>query len=71
MKAIKSLFMSTVLLAILSSCAGGIVHDRLMTGKIVRDCSGTYIRIDDKDDFMVCNDQLLKDKNAGEEVKVI
>lgn len=54
----------------LFSCSS-IVHDRLITGSVVRDCTGTYVRIGEKEDYLVCNSDILKDKKAGEKVSVI
>lgn len=55
----------------LISCNAKIVHDRLQTGKIVRDCTGTYIKLDNNEDYLVCNDDLLKDKEIGEKITFI
>nr|WP_314546803.1 hypothetical protein [uncultured Empedobacter sp.] len=68
----KLLFSLTTLLTLaLSSCSTSIKHDRLFTGTIVRDCTGTYIRVDDKEDYLVCNNEIFSDKKEGETVSVI
>ena len=68
----KLLFSLTTLLTLaLSSCSTNIKHDRLFTGTIVRDCTGTYIRVDDKEDYLVCNNEIFSDKKEGETVSVI
>jgi len=68
----KLLFALTTLLTLaLSSCSTAIKHDRLFTGTIVRDCAGTYILVDNRDDYLVCNNEMLSDKKEGETVSVI
>lgn len=63
--------LTTLFTLILSSCSTTIKHDRLFTGTVVRDCTGTYIRIDDKEDYLVCNAEMLQEKKEGETVSVI
>lgn len=50
-----------LLLAIFSmfffSCA--TVHDRLQTGTIVKDCTGTYLRVGEDEDYLVCNSDIF------------
>ena len=36
----------------------------------MRDCTGTYIRVN-KEDYLVCNNEMLWDKKEGETVSVI
>ena len=36
---------------------------------VVRDCTGTYVRIDEKD-YLVCNINLLEKYNEGDTVRV-
>tara|TARA_B100000378_G_scaffold134736_1_gene108838 strand:+ start:187 stop:474 length:288 start_codon:yes stop_codon:yes gene_type:complete len=36
---------------------------------VVRDCTGTYLRLDEKD-YHVCNYELLKDYNDGDQLRV-
>lgn len=68
----KSLFtLATLSTFILFSCSTTVTHDRLFTGEIVRDCTGTYIRIDNKVDYLVCNAEILSEKKEGESVSVI
>ena len=68
----KLLFTLTTLFTLaLSSCSTNIKHDRLFTGTIVRDCTGTYIRVDDKEDYLVCNNEMLSDKKEGEIVSAV
>lgn len=68
----KLLFTLTTLFTLaLSSCSTAVKHDRLFTGTIVRDCTGTYIRIDNKVDYLVCNAEILSEKKEGESVSVI
>lgn len=55
--------------ALLFSCA--TVHDRLNTGTIVRDCTGTYLRVAESEDYLVCNSEILKDKKEGEKVSLV
>lgn len=62
-----------LLLAIFSmfffSCVS--VHDRLQTGTIVRDCTGTYVRVAENEDYLVCNSDILASKKEGEKVSVV
>lgn len=68
----KAKIISTVvLLGVLASCNGGVVHDRLFTGKITRDCSGTYVKVAEKGDYLICNDDLVKNKKEGEEITLV
>jgi hypothetical protein len=36
---------------------------------VVRDCTGTYIRVSEKD-YLVCNNDLLEKKQTGDTVRV-
>ena len=47
---------SVLLLAIMFSCAA---VQNPVSAKIVRDCSGTYLRISGKD-YQVCNSEMIK-----------
>ncbi|MGV0924996.1 hypothetical protein [Empedobacter tilapiae] len=68
----KLLFALTTLFTLaLSSCSTSIKHDRLFTGTIVRDCTGTYIRVDDKEDYLICNAETLSEKKDGEVTSVV
>lgn len=52
-----------------SSCA--TVHDRLNTGTIVRDCTGTYLRVGNNEDYLICNAESVASKKEGEKVSLI
>lgn len=54
---------------LLFSCA--TVHDRLQTGTIVKDCTGTYLRVGENEDYLVCNSDILASKKEGEKVFVV
>ena len=54
---------------LLFSCA--TVHDRLQTGTIVKDCTGTYLRVGENEDYLVCNSDILASKKEGEKVSVV
>ncbi|SKB75315.1 hypothetical protein SAMN05660477_01023 [Soonwooa buanensis] len=66
---IKNLILGSVTLSAFFSCSS-LVKNEAETGNIVRDCTGTYIRIAGKGDFLVCNDKLIKDKKDGEKLNV-
>lgn len=70
MKSILGILGSGLLLGTIFSC-GAVVQDRLDTGKIVRDCSGTYVRFEGKGDYLVCNEAMLADKADGTKVSVV
>lgn len=53
----------------LLSCA--TVHDRLSTGTIVRDCTGTYLRTGSNEDYLICNADVVESKKEGEKVSLI
>jgi hypothetical protein len=52
------------LLVLTTSC-----KKNLEGAEVVRDCTGTYLRIDDED-FKVCNDEILDDYTEGASVNV-
>lgn len=52
----------------LSSCKSNVADSTKQTGKIVKDCTGTYLQFNNVD-YLVCNDELLKDKKEGEILK--
>ena len=54
---------------LLFSCA--TAQDKLKTGTIVRDCTGTYIRVGENEDFLVCNSKILESRKTGEKVSVV
>lgn len=68
MKATTILILAISTLSLLSCKA---VHDRLQTGTIVRDCTGTYVRIAENEDYLVCNSDILTAKKDGEKVSVV
>jgi len=55
--------------ALLFSCA--TVHDRLNTGTVVRDCTGTYLRVAENEDYLICNAEILESKKDGEKVSLV
>lgn len=66
---IKNLIIGCTVSIAFLSCSS-ISKNEAETGNIVRDCTGTYIRIAGKGDFLVCNDKLIKDKKDGEKLNV-
>lgn len=64
-----TIFLSAIFTAFLFSCA--TVHDRLQTGTILRDCTGTYLRIGENEDYLVCNSYILESKKDGEKVSLV
>lgn len=68
MKALPILY-SGIFSVLLFSCAA--VHDRLNTGTIVKDCTGTYLRVKENEDYLVCNSEILQSKKEGEKVSVV
>jgi hypothetical protein len=68
MKATNILLLGIFSIFIFSCTA---VHDRLQTGTIVRDCTGTYVRVAENEDYLVCNADILATKNEGEKVSVV
>ena len=53
----------------LFSCA--TVRDKLQTGTVVRDCTGTYLRVGENQDYLVCNSEILESKKASEKVTFV
>jgi len=64
MKDLNLLFVFT-LLFIFSSCSKLSDNNAI----VIKDCTGTYLRIDE-DDFLVCNFDELKDIDSGIEINV-
>jgi len=64
-----NIFLLVILLTLIFSCA--TIHDRLQTGTIVRDCTGTYLRIGENEDYLVCNSDILASKKDGEKVSLV
>lgn len=69
MKLLSATFFVGILASLLSCNA--VVHDRLITGKIVRDCTGTYVQVAGQGDYLVCNNEILKDKKDDSQVSVV
>ncbi|GGG52793.1 hypothetical protein [Epilithonimonas arachidiradicis] len=69
MKKASQLLFLGISSALLFSCA--TVHDRLQTGTIVRDCTGTYLRVAENEDYLVCNAEILESKKDGEKVSLV
>ena len=44
------------------------VPDSRQSGTVVRDCTGTHLRIAENRDYLVCNAEALADKKEGEDV---
>jgi len=65
----STIFLSAIFAILLFSCA--TVHDRLQTGTIVRDCTGTYLRVGENEDYLVCNSEILDSKKVGEKVSLV
>ena len=70
MKILKQI-LGIAILGLLASCNASIVHDRLQTGKITKDCTGTYIKIAEKGDYKVCNVDILEGKEVGETITFV
>lgn len=51
-------------LALMTSCS---VSNVKSTATVIKDCTGTYLRIDN-DDYQVCNADILKDHQEGSTV---
>jgi len=62
-------FLSVIFAALLFSCAS--VNNSKQSGTIVRDCTGTYLRIGENNDYLICNSDLLNDKKDGEKVSLV
>ncbi len=69
MKKVSHLLSLGIFSTLLFSCA--TVHDRLRTGTIVRDCTGTYLRVAENEDYLVCNSDILASKKDGEKVSIV
>ena len=46
------------------------VPDSRQSGTVVRDCTGTYLRIAENRDYLVCNAEVLADKKEGANVEL-
>lgn len=64
-----TIFLTAIFAAILFSCAA--VNNSEQSGIIVRDCTGTYLRIGENQDYLVCNSDFLTDKKDGEKVSLV
>lgn len=69
MKKVSHILSLVIFSTLLFSCA--TVHDRLQTGTIVRDCTGTYLRVGENEDYLICNADILASKKEGEKVSVV
>ena len=69
MKKVSHILSLAIFSTLLFSCKS--VHDRLQTGTIVRDCTGTYVRVAENEDYLVCNSDILASKKDGEKVSVV
>lgn len=69
MKKVSHILSLVIFSTLIFSCA--TVHDRLQTGTIVRDCTGTYVRVAENEDYLVCNSDILASKKEGEKVSVV
>jgi len=67
MKLLSPTLFAGFLSIMFSSCTA--VTDSLNPGLVVRDCTGTYVKFD-KDDYFVCNPDILKEYKDGEKVSV-
>jgi hypothetical protein len=61
----KNTFIIVVLAIIVLACT----KKSGVEASITRDCTGTYVRIQDKD-YLVCNSNSVAEYNEGEKVKV-
>jgi len=64
-----NIFLLSIFSFLFFSCAS--VHDSVQTGTIVRDCTGTYLRIGENKDYLVCNSDILTEKKDGEKVSLV
>lgn len=55
----------TLLLSLLTSCG----TSKGISAEVVRDCTGVYVRVDNKD-YFVCNKSALVDKENGAQVNI-
>lgn len=60
MKVLRS-SLAVIAMAFLTSCSAAKIDQK---ATIVRDCTGTYLRIDAKD-YLVCNTDILKNYKEG------
>ena len=70
MKFLSNLFLIAAFSVSISSCKS-ISNNDFQSATSVKDCSGTYLRTAEKEDYFVCNSEILKDKKEGEKVFVI
>ena len=64
-----AILLSAIFSTLISSCA--TVNNSKQTGTIIRDCTGTYLRIGEHKDYLVCNSDILNDKKDGEKVSLV
>lgn len=69
MKKVSHILSLVIFSTLIFSCA--TVHDRLQTGTIVRDCTGTYLRVAENEDYLVCNSVILESRKDGEKVSLV
>lgn len=69
MKKVSHILSLVIFSKLIFSCA--TVHDRLQTGTIVRDCTGTYLRVAENEDYLVCNSVILESRKDGEKVSLV
>lgn len=67
MKFMKIFFLMMAFSISIISCMS-VRKDPVITGTIVRDCSETYFRISENTDYLVCKNEILKDKKDREKV---
>jgi len=60
---------NTFIILVLAVLALACTRKNGVEASITRDCTGTYIRIQDKD-YLVCNINAVAEYNEGEKVKV-
>jgi hypothetical protein len=60
---------NTIIILVLSILVLACTKKSGVEASITRDCTGTYIRIQDKD-YLVCNINSVAEYNEGEKVKV-
>lgn len=69
MKVFSNVLLAATFAASILSCKS-VNNDHVKTGTITRDCTGTYIKVAENEDFLVCNEIMLKNKKEGEKVSV-
>lgn len=67
MKILKSLSLSVFAVSVLAAC-NSVPPKKSAEATVVRDCTGTYLRIN-SNDYLVCNSGVLKDYQEGSKVK--